>query len=160
MGFILDGCSIHVTHVWCKQGLFSRKKKRNRWLFQCNQMPSTNRNAWFTPRVRIVIWATIYYKNHGFIRDFGSGCSDRIQIRPCVINGYEFVKNRVRIYIRNPLHFPLHCTNFGSGCSDPNVQIWIWVLSEDIDPSVNHEDTLSYIRSIYNWKLGKIERLI
>ena len=34
------------------------------WLFRCIQMPSTNRNAWFTPCVRIVNWATIYYKNH------------------------------------------------------------------------------------------------
>ena len=26
MVFILDGCLFHVAHVWCKQGLFSRKK--------------------------------------------------------------------------------------------------------------------------------------
>ena len=25
--FIIDGCSIHVAHVWCKQGLFPKKKK-------------------------------------------------------------------------------------------------------------------------------------
>ena len=24
MVFILDGCSFHVAHVWCKQGLFSK----------------------------------------------------------------------------------------------------------------------------------------
>ena len=56
MVFILDGCSFHVAHVWCKQGLF---RKKNWWLFRCNQMPSTNRNAWFTPCVRTVKWATI-----------------------------------------------------------------------------------------------------
>ena len=26
MIFILDGCSFHVAHEWCKQGLFPRKK--------------------------------------------------------------------------------------------------------------------------------------
>ena len=26
MVFILDGCSFHVAHVWCKQGLFPKKK--------------------------------------------------------------------------------------------------------------------------------------
>ena len=26
MDFILDGCSLHVAHVWCKRGLFPRKK--------------------------------------------------------------------------------------------------------------------------------------
>ena len=26
MVFILDGCSFHVAHVWCKQGLFFEKK--------------------------------------------------------------------------------------------------------------------------------------
>ena len=64
MVFILDGCSFHVAHVWCKQGLFPNKN-RIWWLFRCNQIPSTNRFAWFTPCVRIVKWATIYYKNHG-----------------------------------------------------------------------------------------------
>ena len=64
MVFILDGCSFHVAHVWCKQGLFP-KKNWIWWLFRCNQMPSTNRKAWFTPCVRIVKWATIYYQNHG-----------------------------------------------------------------------------------------------
>ena len=64
MVFKLDGCSFQVAHVCCKQGLFP-KKNRIWWLFRCNQMPSTNRNAWITPCVRIVKWATIYYKNHG-----------------------------------------------------------------------------------------------
>ena len=45
--------------------VFFRKKSQIWWLFRCNQMPSTNRTAWFTPCVRIVKWATIYYKNHG-----------------------------------------------------------------------------------------------
>ena len=39
--------AFHVAHVWCQQGLFP--KKWIWWLFRCNQMPSTNRNAWFTP---------------------------------------------------------------------------------------------------------------
>ena len=43
---------------------FFRKKNRIWRLFRCNQLPSTNRNAWFTPCVRIVKWATIYYKNY------------------------------------------------------------------------------------------------
>ena len=41
-------------------------------------MPSTYRNALFTPFVRIVKWATIYYKNHdgtplgdSFVTEFG-----------------------------------------------------------------------------------------
>ena len=68
MVFILYGCSFHVAHVWCKQGLF-REKNRIWWLFRCNQMPSTNRDACFTPCVRIGKWATIYYKNHGPIPD-------------------------------------------------------------------------------------------
>ena len=58
MVFILDGCSFHGAHVWCKQGLF-RKNDRIWRLFWCNQMPSTNRNVWFTPCVRIVKWATM-----------------------------------------------------------------------------------------------------
>ena len=63
MVFILDGCSLHAAHVWCKQGLSS---KRNRiWrLFRYKQMPSTNRNAWFTQWLRIFKWATIYYTPH------------------------------------------------------------------------------------------------
>ena len=44
--------------------VFFRKKNRIWRLFRCNQIPSTNRNAWFTPCVRIVKWATIKYKNH------------------------------------------------------------------------------------------------
>ena len=63
MVFILDGCSFHVAHVWYINKVFFRKN-RIWWLFRCNQMPSTNRNAWFSPCVRIVKWATIYYKNH------------------------------------------------------------------------------------------------
>ena len=53
MVFILDGCSFHVAHEWWKQGLFLLRP------FRCNQMPSTNRNAWFTPCVRIMKWTTI-----------------------------------------------------------------------------------------------------
>ena len=45
--------------------VFFRKNIRVLWLFLCNQMPWTNRKAWFTPCVRIGKWATIYYKNHG-----------------------------------------------------------------------------------------------
>ena len=52
MVFILDGCSFHVAHNWWKQGLFPRKKNRIWELFRCKQMPSTNRNTWFTPYVR------------------------------------------------------------------------------------------------------------
>ena len=45
---------------------FFRKKTRIWLLSRCNQMPSTNRNAWFTPCVRLVKWATIYYKSHEY----------------------------------------------------------------------------------------------
>ena len=58
MVFRVDGCSFHVAHEWCKQGLFTKKNWIWR-LFRCNQMPSTNRNVWFTLCVRIVKWATI-----------------------------------------------------------------------------------------------------
>ena len=67
MVFILHCWSFQVAHVWCKQGLFL-KKNRIWWLFRCYQMPSTNRNAWFTPCVRIGKWATLYNKNHGSLR--------------------------------------------------------------------------------------------
>ena len=60
---ILDGWSVHIAHEWYKRGLFPKKNRIWR-LFRCNQMPSTNRNVWFTPSVRIVKWATIYYRNH------------------------------------------------------------------------------------------------
>ena len=63
MVFILDGCSFHYAHVWCKTSFFPKKNRI--WLLFCNQMPSTNRNPCFTPYVHIVIWATIWYKNHG-----------------------------------------------------------------------------------------------
>ena len=43
---------------------FIRNKNRIWRLFRCNQMPSTNRNAWYAPCVRIVKWATILYKNN------------------------------------------------------------------------------------------------
>ena len=26
MVFILDGCSFHVAHIWCKQGVFFEKQ--------------------------------------------------------------------------------------------------------------------------------------
>ena len=81
--FILDGCSFHVAHVSCKQGIFSRKKNQISWLFRCNQMPSTNRNAWFTLCVRIVKWATIYYKNHEI--------SGYVQIFPLLLNAYFYI---------------------------------------------------------------------
>ena len=51
MVLIQDGSSELVARIWR--------------LFRCNQMPSSNRNSWFTPYVRIVKWATISYKNHG-----------------------------------------------------------------------------------------------
>ena len=33
-------------------------------------MPSTYRNSWFTPNVRIVKWANIWYKHHGLVKWF------------------------------------------------------------------------------------------
>ena len=51
-GSILYGCSFHIAHVWCKQ-LFFRKKNQIWRLFRCNQMSSTERNAWFTSCVGI-----------------------------------------------------------------------------------------------------------
>ena len=63
MVYILDGCSFHVAHVWCKQGLFSKKIEFND-SFDVTKCLEKNRKAWFTPCVRIVKWATIYYKNH------------------------------------------------------------------------------------------------
>ena len=46
--------------------VFSEKKNRFWLLFRCNQMPSANRNSWFTPYVHIVKWATILYKYHAW----------------------------------------------------------------------------------------------
>ena len=63
-GFYIRWLLISCCARMMKTRSFSEKKNRIWWLFRCNQMPSTNRNAWFTPCVRIVKWATIYYKNH------------------------------------------------------------------------------------------------
>ena len=52
MVFILDGCSFHLAHEWWNQGLFPKENRIWR-LFRSTQMPSTNRNALFTPCVRI-----------------------------------------------------------------------------------------------------------
>ena len=44
----------HVAHVWYKIGIFRGEQiglNDSNW---CNQMPSTNQNAWFTLYVRIV----------------------------------------------------------------------------------------------------------
>ena len=57
----------HFTMLTCDEKWVFSEKKNQIWLpFQCNQRPSTNRNSCFTPYVRIVKWATILYKNHGF----------------------------------------------------------------------------------------------
>ena len=55
---ISDGSSEHVADVWCKICLY-RFFSRIWRPFRCNQMPSTNRNSWYTPYVGIVKWATI-----------------------------------------------------------------------------------------------------
>ena len=54
----LQDFSEHDARVWCKIGLI-RKNNWIRRLFGCTHMPSTNRNARFTPYVCIVKWATI-----------------------------------------------------------------------------------------------------
>ena len=62
-GFILDGCSEHVAHIWSKIGLY-----RFFFFFRfddscvCKQMPSTNRNT--CPYVRTMFWASIWYYYH------------------------------------------------------------------------------------------------
>ena len=56
---------LRTSFAHMKKNIFFVRKKNRIWPFcRCNQMPSTNRNAWFTPCVRIVKWATIYCKNH------------------------------------------------------------------------------------------------
>ena len=50
-----DGRSDHAAQIWRKTRLF--RKKRIWRLFRCNLMPSTNRNAWFPPYVRTMLWA-------------------------------------------------------------------------------------------------------
>ena len=63
MVLLEDGSSEHVAYIWCKIDNFQFFLI---WrLFRCNQIPSKNRNAWFTPDVRTVKWATMWYKNHG-----------------------------------------------------------------------------------------------
>ena len=81
MVFILDSNSEHVAHACSKIGIFREKKWILR-LFRSNQMPSANRNTWFTPYLRYVFWATIWYKHMVRVRVLTRfGRSDRILIR-------------------------------------------------------------------------------
>ena len=69
---VLYDMVVHFTlRTYDVNKVFFRKENRVRWLFRCKQMPSTDRTAWFTPCVRMVKWAAIYYKNHDFYRRYG-----------------------------------------------------------------------------------------
>ena len=57
-------------------------------------MPSTNRNAWFTPCVRIVKWATIYYKNHGCSR-----VTDRVTCASVYCWCYTHTKYKLLVFL-------------------------------------------------------------
>ena len=64
----------------CARMIKNRSFPKKNLHFRCDQMPSTNRNSWFTPYARIVRWATILYKNHGF----SSGIKDGLYMQKLI----------------------------------------------------------------------------
>ena len=66
---LLYTCNLYMMtaqNMYEVKHVFSDKKIRIWRLFRYNQMPS-NRNTWFTPYMRTLLWATILYKYYDFV---------------------------------------------------------------------------------------------
>ena len=110
-------------------------------------MPSTNRNAWFTPCVRLVKWATIYYKSHDFHKwiwegakiywhvhdwswsSFGSSGSDLLTFFKNFISNiftYEYIPKMSSTMISTLPFYPILIPNTSPGVllCDKNIYTW------------------------------------
>ena len=129
-------------------------------------MPSTNRNAWFTPCVRMVKWATIYYKNHAILWKCGGMSESRskkttLKPVPC------------RFFLRFTLYVSIlrqKCTprtKFGWRAkllylfkkkqkkTNPDILDWSMIKSSDMNPiflngQIRHPDLNSLQYNMYN----------
>ena len=92
------------------------RKKRIWWLFRCNQMPSTNRNAWFTPYIST--WhsemSNHLNKNHGIHPQAAPGYWFNIyQSIPDMWNENLGLKKMLNLKHKKAAHFLGHLKIFG-----------------------------------------------